>query len=121
MLNKSLYDLSGGELQRCIIARVILLSPDLLILDEPMQGIDIKNQIKLYQIIKKVCIKYQCSLLLISHDLNLVMSENNKIICLNKSICCSGKPNEISKKPVFIDLFGNYIDRKLKFFFNKNN
>ena len=121
LINKSLYNLSGGELQRCIIARILLSSPNLLILDEPMQGIDIKNQIQLYKLMKNICKNYKCSVLLISHDLNLVMSETNKIICLNQFICCSGKPSKISQDPSFIKLFGNYLECKLDFYIHKHN
>ena len=87
--NKSLSNLSGGEFQRVLIARAIAKKPELLVLDEPVQGVDFKGEIALYELIKKISEKLNCGILLISHDLHVVMSATDFVICLNGHVCCS--------------------------------
>lgn len=110
ILNRSMQTISGGELQRVLLARALLRKPELLVLDEPTQGIDINGQVELYQLISIVCKKYQCGVLMVSHDLNLVMANTDKVICLNKHICCSGHPAQVSNDPAFKELFGDFAN-----------
>ena len=105
--NKSLSNLSGGEFQRVLIARAIAKKPELLVLDEPVQGVDFKGEIALYELIKKISEKLNCGILLISHDLHVVMSATDFVICLNGHVCCSGKPHIVVKDEKYKELFGD--------------
>lgn len=106
LLDSSIHGLSGGEMQRVLIARALLRDPQLLVLDEPVQGVDINGQIELYQLISDIRKARKCSVLMISHDLHLVMSATDHVICMNHHICCSGHPEKITSDPSYIDLFG---------------
>ena len=94
--NKNLGDLSGGEFQRVLLARAISKKPDLLVLDEPVQGVDFTGEIALYELIKNISEKLNCGILLISHDLHTVMSATDHVVCLNGHVCCSGSPMDLS-------------------------
>lgn len=107
LLNQALQSLSGGELQRVLLARALLISPDLLVLDEPVQGVDVIGQAKLYELIYSIKNQYNCAVVLVSHDLHIVMQKADTVVCLNKHICCSGHPEAISSDPEFTKLFGN--------------
>ncbi len=87
--DKNLGDLSGGEFQRVLLARAISKKPDLLVLDEPVQGVDFTGEIALYELIKKISDELSCGILLISHDLHTVMSATDHVVCLNGHVCCS--------------------------------
>jgi len=106
----ALQDLSGGELQRLLLARVILQQPDLVVLDEPAQGVDVIGQQELYQLITAIRDRYQCGVLMISHDLHLVMEATDRVLCLNRHICCTGHPDAISQHPEYLNLFGDAMD-----------
>lgn len=106
LLKKQIHEISGGEMQRVMLARALLLKPELLVLDEPIQGLDVQGQEEFYQIIESVKTKYGCSILMVSHDLHVVMAKTDRVICLNKHICCQGHPEEISKHPEYLSLFG---------------
>ena len=108
LIYKNLLNLSGGEFQRVLIARAIAKKPDLLVLDEPVQGVDFNGEIALYNLIKEICTKLNCGILLISHDLHFVMSATDHVICLNGHICCSGSPKSIVKNSSYIELFGEH-------------
>ncbi|MEE2933957.1 MAG: zinc ABC transporter ATP-binding protein ZnuC [Pseudomonadota bacterium] len=99
-------NLSGGELQRIHIARALLRDPDLLILDEPTQNVDYSGQAELYALISKIRNERKCGILLISHDLHLVMSKTDHVLCLNKHVCCEGQPEAVSRHPEYQALFG---------------
>jgi zinc transport system ATP-binding protein len=101
-----LQAISGGELQRVLLARALLRQPQLLVLDEPAQGVDLVGQGELYDLIAGIRDKHQCAILLVSHDLNIVMARTNKVVCLNQHVCCSGHPEEVSRDPAFAALFG---------------
>ena len=90
--DKNLGDLSGGEFQRVLLARAISKKPELLVLDEPVQGVDFTGEIALYELIKKISDELNCGILLISHDLHTVMSATDHVVCLNGHVCCSGSP-----------------------------
>lgn len=106
LLDSSIHGLSGGEMQRVLIARALLSNPQLLVLDEPVQGVDINGQVELYQLISDLRKARKFSVLMISHDLHLVMSATDHVICMNHHICCSGHPEKITSDPSYIDLFG---------------
>lgn len=103
---KPLQEISGGELRRVLLARAMLKSPDLLILDEPTAGVDVSGQASLYNLIQSIRDKYHCGVLLVSHNLHIVMVATDKVICLNRHICCSGTPEDVQQHPEFISLFG---------------
>lgn len=102
-----LQSLSGGEMQRALLARAILRKPNLLVLDEPVQGVDVVGQESLYRLIGQLRDRLDCAVLMVSHDLHLVMSATDEVICLNQHICCHGHPDQVSNNPAFIELFGN--------------
>ncbi len=104
---KMVSDLSGGELQRVLIARAIAQKADLLVLDEPAQGVDYAGQAELYVLIEKLRDHGNCGILLISHDIHIVMAATDRVICLNGHICCAGQPETVSNDPAYKALFGN--------------
>ena len=105
--NNNLRNLSGGEFQRVLIARAIAKKPDLLVLDEPVQGVDFKGEIALYELIKKISDELNCGILLISHDLHVVMSATDYVVCLNGHVCCSGTPQAVANNNKYKELFGD--------------
>lgn len=110
ILNYSIHSISGGELQRVLLARACLESPNLLLLDEPTQGLDLTGQSDFYKIVSQLRTETGCSILIISHDLYAVMRNTDHIYCLNKTVCCEGSPvsiqdNEIYKNIMDPDLY----------------
>lgn len=99
--------LSGGEFQRVMMARAMLRKPDLLVLDEPAQGVDYSGEIALYDLIKNIRNDTGCGVLLISHDLHLVMAETDIVVCLNGHVCCTGTPQVVSASKEYKELFGS--------------
>jgi zinc transport system ATP-binding protein len=110
LLSSPMQNISGGEMQRVLLARALLKKPQLLVLDEPASGMDIIGQQALYETIRKIRDKHGCSILMVSHDLHLVMAATDRVICLNTHICCTGHPDDISGHPEYIKLFGDAID-----------
>lgn len=106
LLPRPLQQVSGGELQRILLARALLRKPHLLVLDEPVQGVDVNGQLELYQLITRLRDRYGCGVLMVSHDLHLVMATTNTVVCLNRHVCCSGRPEQVSLDPAFVALFG---------------
>ena len=111
--NKNLGNLSGGEFQRVLLARAISKKPELLVLDEPVQGVDFTGEIALYELIKKISDTLDCGILLISHDLHTVMSATDHVICLNGHVCCSGTPIDVAKNNEYKALFGEQASQIL--------
>ena len=105
-LNDNIHSLSGGEMQRVLLARAIIRKPELMVLDEPVQGVDYLGEIALYQLIETIRNKYNCGILLVSHDLHMVMRASNRVICLNTHVCCSGQPTVVEQSPDYQRLFG---------------
>lgn len=105
-LNRPINALSGGETQRMLLARAIMQKPDILVLDEPVQGVDIAGQSALYTLINELGKRHACAVLMVSHDLHLVMASTDHVVCLSRHICCSGHPHKVSKDPAFLKLFG---------------
>ena len=116
LLYNQINSLSGGEFQRVLIARAIAKKPDLLVLDEPVQGVDFNGEIALYNLIKEISVNLNCGILLISHDMHFVMSTTNHVICLNGHICCSGTPSSVVKNPEYIKLFGEHNSETLSYY-----
>jgi len=106
LLAKPLQALSGGEMQRVLLARALLRQPELLVLDEPAQGVDLIGQGELYDLIARIRDRYGCGILLVSHDLNVVMAQTDIVVCLNQHVCCKGHPEQVSQDPAFTALFG---------------
>ena len=116
LLYNQIHSLSGGEFQRVLIARAIAKKPDLLVLDEPVQGVDFNGEIALYKLIKEISVNLNCGILLISHDMHFVMSTTDHVICLNGHICCSGSPSSVVKNPEYIKLFGEHNSETLSYY-----
>ena len=119
--NKNLGNLSGGEFQRVLLARAISKKPELLVLDEPVQGVDYTGEIALYELIKKISEKLNCGILLISHDLHVVMSATDFVICLNGHVCCSGSPIDVAKNNEYKTLFGEQASQILSVYEHKHD
>ncbi len=111
LLSRQMYHLSGGETQRVLLARALLDKPNLLILDEPMQGLDPDTEVWLYQFIDELPEFLQCAMLVVSHDLHWVMKGSRRVICLNKHICCEGQPSELAISAEFQKLFGHHYEQ----------
>jgi zinc transport system ATP-binding protein len=101
-----LQAISGGELQRVLLARALLREPDLLVLDEPAQGVDLTGQTALYELIASLSRRLDCGVLMVSHDLHWVMAQTDEVICLNQHICCRGHPEQVGSDPAYRALFG---------------
>lgn len=106
LANAEVRTLSGGEFQRVLLARAIARSPDLLVLDEPVQGVDFNGEIALYELISRIRDELHCGILLISHDLHVVMAATDRVICLNGHVCCSGTPTTVATSEEYKTLFG---------------
>ncbi|MEB3766833.1 zinc ABC transporter ATP-binding protein ZnuC [Acinetobacter sp. MD2] len=98
--------LSGGERQRVLLARALLRKPNILVLDEPMQGLDIQSEEELYEYVRSLPERYGCAVVMVSHDLQWVMQGTQRVVCLNKHICCSGLPENVQKHPEYLAIFG---------------
>lgn len=107
--NARLQSLSGGETQRVLLARALLRDPDLLVLDEPVQGVDVRGQAALYELINTIRLRQGCGVLLVSHDLHLVMANTDTVVCLNQHVCCHGRPEEVTTDPAYLELFGDTL------------
>ena len=114
--NNNLRELSGGEFQRVLLARAIAKKPDLLVLDEPVQGVDYTGEVELYALIKKISETLQCGILLISHDLHVVMSATDYVVCLNGHVCCSGTPVDVAQNKEYKELFGEKSSQLLSLY-----
>ena len=119
--DKNLGDLSGGEFQRVLLARAISKKPELLVLDEPVQGVDFTGEIALYQLIKKISDELNCGILLISHDLHTVMSATDHVVCLNGHVCCSGSPIDVAKNNEYKALFGEQASQILSVYEHRHD
>ena len=119
--NKNLGNLSGGEFQRVLIARAISKKPELLVLDEPVQGVDYTGEIALYELIKRISDSLNCGILLISHDLHTVMTATDHVVCLNGHVCCSGTPMDVAKNKEYKTLFGEQASQILSVYEHKHD
>ena len=121
LLYNEVHNLSGGEFQRVLIARAIAKKPDLLVLDEPVQGVDFTGEISLYELIKKISEELNCGILLISHDLHTVMSATDHVVCLNGHVCCSGSPSDVAMNNEYKALFGEQAAQTLSIYEHKHD
>ncbi len=103
--DKQLADLSGGQLRRVLLARAFMTAPDLLVLDEPVAGVDAQGQSDLYALIGEIARSRDCGVLVVSHDLHLVMAQTDHVICINGHVCCEGHPASVTKDPAYHTLF----------------
>jgi len=109
LLNSPLKNLSGGELQKVLLTRALMNKPNVLILDEPAQNLDVDGQMQLYQLIQDIHQQQNCAILMVSHDLHRVMKESSQVLCLYHHICCKGHPETILKDEQFNDLFADQM------------
>lgn len=106
ILEKSIHQISGGQLQKVLFLQSLMSNPDILVLDEPAQYMDIAAQAEFYNIIEEIRAQKKCAILMISHDLHIVMQKTNQVVCVNRHICCSGSPESINNHPEYLSLFG---------------
>lgn len=121
LLDARLHTLSGGEIQRVLLARALIQAPELLVLDEPVQGVDINGQAELYRLISSIRDRHGCGILMVSHDLHLVMSSTDEVLCLNQHICCHGHPEQVSNDPAYLELFGRQEAEALAIYTHHHN
>ncbi|MGP1358873.1 metal ABC transporter ATP-binding protein [Roseicyclus sp.] len=103
---RQMADLSGGQLQRVLLARALLCQPDLLILDEPTQGLDQPGSAAFYRQIEAVRAEMGCAVVMVSHELHVVMAASDRVVCLNGHVCCEGHPEHVASAPEYRALFG---------------
>jgi zinc transport system ATP-binding protein len=106
LIDRPMQALSGGETQRVLLARALLRNPDLLVMDEPAQGLDIYGQAELMGLIEAARKRRNCGILMVSHDLHVVMAATDRVVCLNHHICCTGHPTDVEADPSYVALFG---------------
>jgi zinc transport system ATP-binding protein len=106
VIDQPVQDLSGGEFQRVLLARALLGAPDLLVLDEPVQGVDYAGEAALYELIGTLRGRFGCGILMVSHDLHVVMAATDRVLCLNHHICCTGAPRDVAQHAEYRRLFG---------------
>ena len=120
LLNHPIQKVSGGEMQRILLARALIREPQLLVLDEPVQGVDLQGQTEIYDYINKIRNEYGCGILMVSHDLHIVMKHTDEVLCINQHMCCSGHPQNVSKSSEFQALFGD-LSESLAFYEHHHN
>lgn len=116
LCNARIQELSGGELQRVLLARALIGNPELLVLDEPIQGVDVHGQAELYRLLTELRDRRGCAIMMVSHDLHLVMAATDRVVCLNHHVCCTGSPESVANNPAFLDLFGPQVVESLAFY-----
>ncbi len=117
----SMHNLSGGEMQRVMLARALVREPDLLVMDEPVQGVDVHGQVELYELIGRIRTQRGCAMLMVSHDLHLVMAATDRVLCLNRHICCSGPPEAVTNDPAYLEMFGARAVKQLAIYVHDQN
>lgn len=121
VLDSPLTALSGGEQRRLLLARALLHQPQLLVLDEPTQGVDMAGQGELYRLLKRLSAEQGFAVLMVSHDLHVVMAATQRVICLNHHICCEGAPAQVGTDPAFVKLFGADLARQLAMYHHQHD
>jgi zinc transport system ATP-binding protein len=121
LAERQLAELSGGELQRVILARCLARSPGLLVLDEPLRGVDYAGAAELYALIGRIRTARNLGVLLVSHDLHVVMAQSDRVVCLNRHVCCSGVPQSVAQHPEYARLFGSQAARALGLYHHQHD
>lgn len=121
IIDSPVQAISGGEMQRALLARALLREPDLLVLDEPVQGVDVSGQYELYDLISNIKKRRGCGILMVSHELHLVMAATDHVLCLNRHVCCSGHPDHVARDPAYLELFGLDGARRLAIYHHHHN
>jgi zinc transport system ATP-binding protein len=113
VLGRQVAQLSGGEMQRVLLARALLRRPALLALDEPVGGVDMAGQAEIYDLIDALARDQGCGVLMVSHDLHVVMAATHEVVCLNRHVCCAGHPEAVTRHPEYLALFGPRVAASL--------
>jgi zinc transport system ATP-binding protein len=121
LANHQLASLSGGELARVMLARAIAGRPELLILDEPLAGVDVAGEAALYHLIAQIRDEIGCGVVLVSHDLHVVMAQADRVVCLNGHVCCEGKAEQVVSDPAFAQLFGPRVAGELALYAHRHD
>lgn len=121
IVGRPVQEISGGEFQRMLLARAMLRKPDLLVLDEPAQGVDVLGQEELYRLIERLRDDWTCAVLIVSHDLHLVMASTDHVLCLNHHVCCEGGPSEVAAHPAYLELFGERAGQTLAVYTHRHD
>jgi zinc transport system ATP-binding protein len=121
LIERQLSELSGGELQRVVLARALVRSPDLLVLDEPVRGVDYAGEAELYTLIGRLGSEAGFGVLLVSHDLHVVMAQSDRVICINRHVCCSGVPQSVASHPEYARLFGPQAARAFGLYYHQHD
>lgn len=121
VLDSPVQAISGGEMQRVLLARALLREPELLVLDEPIQGVDLNGQYELYDLISGLRRQRGCGILMVSHELHLVMAATDHVLCLNQHVCCSGHPDHVARDPAYLELFGLDGAQRLAIYHHHHN
>ena len=119
--DQQLAGLSGGELQRVVLARALLRDPQLLVLDEPVRGVDYAGEAELYDLIGRLRDVHGLGILLVSHDLHIVMARSDRVICINRHVCCSGVPSSVARDPEYVRLFGPQAARTVAIYHHEHD
>ena len=120
-LDKPMHVLSGGELQRVLLARALLGDPQLLVLDEGAQNLDVSGQLAFYRLLERIYDERRLAILMVSHDLHLVMASTRHVVCLFHHVCCSGRPREVAQDPEFISLFGDDVAKMMAVYHHEHD
>jgi zinc transport system ATP-binding protein len=118
---RQMSSLSGGEFARVALARALLKKPELLVLDEPLSGVDIAGEAALYELISTLRDKTGCGVLLVSHDLHVVMAAADHVVCLNHHVCCQGDADAVMRDPAFVQLFGPSVAEQLALYTHRHD
>ncbi len=118
---KQMTQLSGGQFQRVLLARALLSNPQVLILDEPTQGLDQPGSAAFYELIADIRDEIGCAIVMVSHELHVVMAASDRVICLNGHICCQGAPEQVASAPEYRALFGSGTHGALALYRHEHN
>jgi zinc transport system ATP-binding protein len=119
--DRQIARLSGGELARVLLARAIAGRPELLILDEPLAGVDVAGEAALYHLIAEIRDEIGCGVVLVSHDLHVVMAQADRVVCLNGHVCCEGRAEQVVRDPAFAQLFGPRVAGELALYVHRHD
>lgn len=121
VVDQQMSGLSGGELQRVLLARALLRDPGLLVLDEPVRGVDYVGEAELYALIGRLRAERGLGVLMVSHDLHIVMAQSDRVVCVNRHVCCSGVPETVAKDPAYVRLFGEHAARSFAVYSHRHD